>query len=76
MPFRWSLPQDIALCEEVRNTRPDRLEQWQTIADRLNKAFSTEEFEMDVRGRGCRERLNLLVRKYREEDRKSLRRSV
>ena len=76
MPFRWSLPQDIALCEEVRNTRPERLEQWQTIANLLNKAFSTEKFEMDVRGRGCRERLNLLVRKYREEDRKSLRRSV
>ena len=76
MPFRWSLSQDIALCEEVRKTRPEKSLQWQKIADRINDAFSTEENMVDVRGRGCKERLTLLVRKYKDEDRKSLKRSV
>ena len=76
MPFRWSLEQDIALCDEVCSTRPEKISEWEAIAECINDMFSTEETELDVRGRGCRERLQLLIKKYKKEDRKSLKRSV
>ena len=38
---------------------------WESIATCLNLAFSTEDKPVYLKGRGCRERMNRLVEKYK-----------
>ena len=71
MPSRWNLEEDTALCLEVFKIRPESLAQWPEIADDLNKRFSRE---TKFTGRGCKDRTNLLKKKFKQEDRKSLKR--
>ena len=72
--FRWELENDISLCVEVCKLRPDKTQQWQEVADSLNKLFSTSAKATQLKGRGCKERLFLLLKKYKEEDVRSLKR--
>ena len=73
--FRWpDVDNDISLAKEVISRRPNKPSDWESIACTLSQLFSTEEKPVALKGRGCRERMELLIKKYREEDNKSLKR--
>ena len=73
--FRWpDVSHDIALAIEVISHRPQKPVDWDAIAGTLSSAFSTEEKPVELKGRGCRERMDLLLRKYKDEDAKALKR--
>ena len=73
--FRWPyIAQDIALATEVSTVRPSRATDWEEIATTLTTLFSTPEKQISLKGRGCKEQMDLLLRKYREEDSKALKR--
>ena len=64
--FRWpDIYHDISLAKEVIPKSPKKAEDWESIATCLNLAFSTEDKPVYLKGRGCRERMNRLVEKYK-----------
>ena len=68
MAFRWpSVFHDIALATEVARDRPEK------PCESLSQLFSTEK-TVTLKGRGCRERMDRILTKYKEEDAKSLKR--
>ena len=73
--FRWpELLNDVALAREVASTRPAKSADWEKIAGTLSAQFSTEEKPVDLKGRGCRERLERLLEKFKSEESKALKR--
>ena len=72
--FRWDLKNDIALASEVATHRPLKPVGWDEIACTLNTSFSTDDKPVGLKGRGCKERLDLLLKKYKAEDTKALKR--
>jgi len=72
--FRWELNHDIALAAEVISKRPHKPVDWLDVAETLNTSFSTEAKPVQLKGRGCRERMDLLLKKYKEDDKKALKR--
>ena len=65
---------DIALATEVARERPAKPSEWDRIAESLSKLFSNDEKKVSLKGRGCRERIERIQTKYKEEDAKSLKR--
>ena len=65
---------DLALATETASRRPNRPTDWDAIAAKLSEQFSTPGNPVQLKGRSCRERVDLLLRKYVEEDKKSLKR--
>ena len=65
---------DFALVTEVPSARPTRHSDWEKVATTLSAAFSTRQKQASLKGRGCREQLELLVRKCRKEDSRALQR--
>ena len=62
-PFRWpKVDQDIALCKEIIARRPTKVDDWEDIAEFLSNLFTTENNPVQLKGRGCRERSELLVK--------------
>ena len=73
--FRWpDLFSDIALAKEVVSLCPAKPHEWDSIAATLSVLFSTEDKPVMLKGRDCRECLEFLLKKFKEEDSKSLRR--
>ena len=72
--FRWEVCYDIALASEVVVKRPQKPVDWMVVAEVLSQAFTTEEKPVHLKGRGCKERMDLLLRKYKDEDKKALKR--
>ena len=74
--FRWPLVyHDVSLAKEVYSTRPEKSSDWEVIAAKLSVVFSTRDDKIiSLKGRGCRKRLDLLMKKYKEEDKKALKR--
>lgn len=71
--FRWpELANDIALATEAMSLRPVKPHEWDTIAVTLSRLFSTDDKVIVLKGRGCREHLDLLVKKLKQENSKSL----
>lgn len=61
-PFR--LPErryDLALPKDVAQYMPEKPQDWEDIAKRLSDAFSTEAKQEELKGRGCRERMNRVL---------------
>ena len=74
-PFRWPFTlHDIALGREVAANRPQKPQDWDAIADTLSRNFSTDNKLVQLKGRACRDRLYLLITKYRAADARSLKR--
>lgn len=72
-PFRWpSVAYDILLCKEVLARRPSSPCEWEMIAETLSGIFSTAEKKVDLKGRGCRERIDRLIQKFEQDDKKAL----
>ena len=74
--FRWSLEHDLALCTEVCNERPEKTLEWMSVADTLNEQFSTPSKDVNLKGRSCKDRISLLVKKFKAEDKRSLKRYI
>ena len=73
--FRWpELHHDHSLAREVASTRPSKSADWDKIAGTLSALFSTEDKPVELKGRGCRERLERLLDKFKSDDAKSLKR--
>lgn len=63
-PFRWPLVQnDIDLA-----ARPEKSSDWDVIAAKLSNHFSTPEKPVELTGRGCRERMDRVLEKYKSEE--------
>lgn len=61
-PFR--LPErryDLALAKDVAQYMPEKPQEREDIAKRLSDAFSTEAKQEELKGRGCRERMNRVL---------------
>ena len=72
-PFRWpSTSNDLMLATEAAGRRPKTAADWEEIAQRLSIEFSTENRVVKLTGRACRERLDRLITKYAEDDKKAL----
>lgn len=65
---------DLALAKEVAQDMPEKPQEWEDIAKRLSKVFSTEAKQVELKGRGCRERMDRILDRYKEEDAKALKR--
>lgn len=63
---------ELALAKEVAAHRPQKPVDWIEIADILSSMCSTEEKPVLLKGRGCKGRMDLLLKKYKDEDSKSL----
>lgn len=75
--FRWpNIYHDLSLAKDVYSVRPEKASDWDIIAAKLSALFSTDEKPISMKGRACRERLDLLLKKYREQDAKALKRFV
>ena len=75
--FRWPLLyHDLCLAKDVISSRPEKACDWEAIATKLSTLFSTDDKPISIKGRACRERLDLLLKKFREEDCKALKRFV
>jgi hypothetical protein len=74
-PFRWpDTKHDIALAKEVAAVKPVSSEDWEIIARTLGTLLSTNDKPVELKGRGCRERLQRLIEKFKKEDARSLKR--
>lgn len=72
-PFRWpTVANNLQLATEVAARRPNSPSDWEVIAVVLSQAFSTDDNQVELSGRACRERMDRLLTKYNEEDKKSL----
>jgi hypothetical protein len=78
MPFRWpALQNDIDLAKEVIAKNPEKPCDWDAIAICLQSLFSeTVSKPVEIKGRSCRERMERLIKKYKDEDAASLKRYV
>ena len=70
--FRYELKRDLALATEVASTRPTKPAEWESVASMLSQQFSTDDKPVQLKGRGCKERLELLLKKYNDDDKKAL----
>lgn len=72
-PFCWPrIENEIALAREVASSRPEKPTDGDEIATRLSEHFSTEGKSVDLLARGCREGMDRLLSKYKQEGEKSL----
>ena len=61
-PFRWpTTSNDIMLATEVAERKLKSPADWETIAGILSQAFSSDDKQVDLTGRACRERLEPLI---------------
>ena len=77
-PFCWpSIQQDLALAREVAARKPEKkTSDWDAVALALSEAFSTDEKVITLKARGCRERMERLLLKYRTENAKGFKRYI
>ena len=69
MAFRWpSVKDDIALATEVAREKPAKPSNWDKIAESLSKLFSNDEKKVSLKGIECRERMERILTKYKEEE--------
>ena len=69
-PFRWpKVEHDLALVKEYIEIRPDKPDEWHELAKR-----PSDTFQCDVKGRRCREHLDLLVKKHKSSEKQVLKR--
>lgn len=75
-PFRWpEMKHELALPKEVVKYLPEKPQEWDEVAKILSNAFSTDDKPVEVKGRGCREKMDRILEKYKSEDTKALKRA-
>lgn len=71
--FRWpNIQCDTLLCKEILAKRPSSPDDWELIAEVLSHVFGTEDKRVQLKGRGCKERLDRLIEKYKKDDKRAL----
>ena len=71
--FRWpETRRDVDLAKEVAAHRPSKTLDWEQIAATLSEKFASEDKPVELKGRGCRERLERMLDKYKADDAKAL----
>jgi hypothetical protein len=74
-PFRWAnVEYDIQLAVEVTSQKPEKPADWEVIAEALSKEFSKWGKQVEIKGRGCKERMERIIAKFKTEDKRSLKR--
>lgn len=74
-PFRWpEARHELALSKEVAQHNPEKPDEWEEVARRLSKEFSMDSYTVELKGRGCCEKMDRILTKYKEEDMKGLKR--
>ena len=75
MPFRWpNTCQDVMLATKVVQGRPKCPADYEEICEGTFPIFSEDKKPVVLLGRACRERINGLISKYLEKDKKALKR--
>ena len=70
--FRWPCASnDLKLATETAARRPQCPADWEEIGKILSAEFSTEQRKVKLTGRACRERLDRLIAKCIEDDKKA-----
>ena len=65
---------DVMLATKVVARKPMCATEWDVIASILSTVFSTNERKVVLTGQACRERLDHILNKYLEDDKKALKR--
>ncbi|XP_070574413.1 transcriptional regulator ATRX homolog isoform X2 [Ptychodera flava] len=73
--LRWTVQQDVDLLKEVVASRPDTSAEWQAIANNLMSHWSWAEDRTKISPRSVREHADLLLSKFKENDKKSMKKS-
>ena len=63
---------DLALAKEGASRKPQTHQDGDEIASVLSEVFSSDSNRVDLKGRGCRERLARLIEKNEQDDKKAL----
>lgn len=67
-PFRWpNIQNDLALAKKVAARKPQTHQDWDEIATVLSGVLGSESNRVDLKGRGCRERLARLIEKDEQD---------
>ena len=73
--FRWrEVAHDVSLAKEVAGRRPSKPCDWEVIGTRLSSLFTTSTKPVHIKGRGCKDRMDRLLDKFRSDDAQSLKR--
>ena len=74
-PFRWpKMKHELALAKEVAKYFPEKPQEWDEVAKIPSKAFSTDDKQVEVKGRGYQEKMDRKLAKYKSEEAKALKR--
>ena len=64
--FRWNINHDLDLLREVLALRPSNPNDWNLIADNLQRAWAKD--EITVKGRSCKEHFDVLLHHHKDEN--------
>ena len=70
--FRYEMNYDLSLATAIASASPSKPAEWDVIAAKLSEQFSSKDNHASMKDRGCRERLELLLKKYQDYDIKTL----
>ena len=74
---RWpSIHNDLALAKEVPSRKPQVHQEWNELATVLSEVFSSDSNRVELKGRGCRERLARLIEKNEQDDKNRKKRKM
>ena len=59
--FRWSIKDDVSACTAIQSHFPITMDEWDAVAAKLS-------LRQKVAGRAMKERIKLLVQKFRKEE--------
>ncbi|CAH3043942.1 unnamed protein product [Porites lobata] len=71
--FRWNINHDLDLLREVLALRPSNPNDWNLIADNLQRAWAKD--EITVKGRSCKEHFDVLLRHHKDENSAALKKA-
>ena len=57
---------------KILRPNPEKPDEWEAIAKRLGEVFSTDSNTVELKGRGCREKMDRILTKYKAEEVKDL----
>ena len=74
-PFGWPcLNCDMMMAIDILANKPEKVSEWDAIADRLSAAFSQANNGkvVELKARGSKDRMERLLKKYEIDDSRSL----
>ena len=63
--FRWSeMKHELVFAKEVAKYFPEKPQEWNEVAKIISKAISTDDKQVETKGRGYREKMARILEKY------------